>query len=176
MIIIIVLIWIKPSGLYRHQRGLGFTPSRLQRRKSNIRIAKLVFHAKESPIRTRDGVSSLVSSCFNSPDDVYSPAVRIPPNPGLPQQPLNQASMMMSPARGLVFGIARRVPPSEYSKVIIKHVDRVRICKMIFTYHRRENDTSADNFLNNMTCPYGRVIIRTVFLQPATSRIARQFP
>ena len=53
---------------------------------------------------------------------------------------------------------------SEYSKVIIGHVGLVRICKMIFTYHRRENDTSADNFLNNVTCPYGRVIIRTVFL------------
>ena len=43
-----------------------------------------VSHAKESPIRTRAEVLSLVSSCFNSPDDVYSPAVRIPPNPGLP--------------------------------------------------------------------------------------------
>ena len=31
---------------------------------------------------------SLVSSRFNSPDDVYSSAVRIPPNPGLPQRPL----------------------------------------------------------------------------------------
>ena len=42
--------------------------------------------------------------------------------------------MTMSPARSLVFGIARRVPPFEYSKVIIEHVGRVRICKMIFTY------------------------------------------
>ena len=70
--------------------------------------------------------------------------------------------MTISPARSLVFGIARRVPPSEYSNVIIEHVGRVRICKTIFTYHRRENDTSAENFLNVMTCPYGRVIIRTV--------------
>ena len=51
----------------------------------NIQIAKLAFHAKESPIRTRVEVLSLVSSRFNSPDDVYSPAVRIPSNPGLPQ-------------------------------------------------------------------------------------------
>ena len=59
----------------------------------------------------------------------------------------------MSPVRRLVFGIARRVPPSEYSKVIIEHVDRVRFCKMIFTYHRRENDTSADNFLDDVIMP-----------------------
>ena len=85
MIVLIVPIRTKPSGLYRHWRGLGFTQSRLQRRKSNIRIAKLVFHAKEGPIRTWDEVLSLVSSCLNSPTKVYSPAVRIPPNPGLPQ-------------------------------------------------------------------------------------------
>ena len=101
------------------------------------------------------------------------------PYPGLPQWPLNQASMTMSPARSLVFDIARRVPPSEYSKVIIEHVDRVRICKMIFIYHRRENDISqtysADNFLD-VTCHYDRVIIRTIFLRPATMHIARWFP
>ena len=83
--IVIVPLRTKPSGLYRQRRGLGFTQSQLQRRKSNIRIAKLVFHAKESPIRTRDEVLSLVSSRSNSPDKVYSPAVQIPPYPGLPQ-------------------------------------------------------------------------------------------
>ena len=81
MMIMIVPIRTKPSGLYRHRRGLGFTQSRLQRRKYNIGIAKLVFHAKESPIRTRDEVLSLVSSRSISPAKVYSPAVRIPPNP-----------------------------------------------------------------------------------------------
>ena len=85
MMIMIAPLWTEPSGLYRHRRGLGFTQSRLQRRKSNIRIAKLVFHAKESPIRTRDEVLSLVCSRSNSPAKVYSPAIRIPPNPGLPQ-------------------------------------------------------------------------------------------
>ena len=52
----------------------------------NIRIAKLSFHAKESPFRTRDGVLSLVSSRSNSLDEVYSPVVRGPPNPRLPQE------------------------------------------------------------------------------------------
>ena len=85
IVIVIGLLRTYPSVLYRHRRGLGFTWSRLQGRKYNIRIAKLVFHAKESPIRTRAGVLRLVSSRFNSPDDVYSPAVRIPPNPGLLQ-------------------------------------------------------------------------------------------
>jgi len=33
----------------------------------NIRIAKLAFHAKESPFQTRDGVFNLVSSLSWSP-------------------------------------------------------------------------------------------------------------
>ena len=85
IVIVIGLLRTNLSDLYRHRRGLGFTRSRLQGRKYNIRIPKLVFHAKESPIRTRAEVLSLVSSCSNSPDDVYSPAVRIPPYPGLPK-------------------------------------------------------------------------------------------
>ena len=62
----------------------------------HIRIAKLAFHAKESPIRTRDEVFNLVSSLSWSPvdddspaddssADDGSPAIRTPPNPGLPQ-------------------------------------------------------------------------------------------
>ena len=47
MIVMIVPIQTKPSGLYRHRRELGFTQSRLQRRKSNIRIAKLVLCYKK---------------------------------------------------------------------------------------------------------------------------------
>ena len=101
IVIVIGLLRTNLSGLYRHRRGLGFTWSRLQGRKYNIRIARLAFHAKESPIRTRAKVLSLVSSRFNSPDVVHSPAVRIPPNPGLPQYPLNQASTTMSLARNL---------------------------------------------------------------------------
>ena len=86
MIVIVVgLLRTNLSGLYRHRRGLGFTQSQLQGRKYNIRIVKLVFHAKESPIRTRDEVLSLVSSWSNSLAKVYSPVVRIPPNPGLPR-------------------------------------------------------------------------------------------
>ena len=85
IVIVIVLLRANLSGLYRHRRGLGFTWSRLQGRKHNIQIAKVVFHAKESPIRTRAEVLSLVSSRFNSPDVVHSLVVRIPPNPGLPQ-------------------------------------------------------------------------------------------
>ena len=85
IVIVIGLLRTNLFGLYRHRRGLGFRWSRLQGRKYNIRIAKLAFHAKKSPIRTRAEVLSLVSSRFNSPDDAYSPAVQIPPYPGLPQ-------------------------------------------------------------------------------------------
>ena len=113
---------LKPSDLYRHRRGLGFTWSWLQRRTYNIRIAKLVFHSKESPIRTRDEVLSLVSSWSNSPAKVYNPAVRIPPNPVRPQYTLNQASMTMSPARSFVFGIARRVPSPNTPKYLLRRI------------------------------------------------------
>ena len=85
MMIMIVLLRTKPSGLYRHRRGLGLHRVGYKGGDLHIRIAKLAFHTKESPIRTRDEVLSLVSSQFNSPAKVYSPAVRIPPNAGLPQ-------------------------------------------------------------------------------------------
>ena len=92
IVIVIGLLRTNLFGLYRHRKGLGFTWSRLQGRKYNIRIAKLAFHAKESSIRTQVEVLSLVSSRFNCPNIVHSPAVRIPPNPGLPQAPRRGSS------------------------------------------------------------------------------------
>ena len=112
IVIVIGLLRTILSGLYRHRRELGFTWSRLQGRKYNIRIAKLVFHAKESPFRTRAEVLSLVSSRFNSPDDVHSPTVRIPPNPGLPQKAqsfgFDTALMEISTLTSVNFGINPR--------------------------------------------------------------------
>ena len=61
MMIVIVVLRTKPSGLYRHQRGLGHRVG-YKGGDLHIRIAKLAFHAKESPIRTRDEVFNLVSS------------------------------------------------------------------------------------------------------------------
>ena len=55
------------------------TQSRLQWQEIlNIRIAKLAFHAKESPIRTRDEVFNLVSSQSRSPAEGI---VRLPEHP-----------------------------------------------------------------------------------------------
>ena len=62
MIMIVVVLWTKPSGLYRHRRGLGLHRVGYREGGLHIRIAKLAFHAKESPIRTRDEVFNLVSS------------------------------------------------------------------------------------------------------------------
>ena len=62
MIMIVVVLQTKPSGLYRHQRGLGLHRVGYREGDLHIRIAKLAFHAKESPIRTRDEVFYLVSS------------------------------------------------------------------------------------------------------------------
>ena len=62
MIMIVVVLRTKPSGLYRHRRGLGLHRVGYKGGDLHIRISKLAFHAKESPIQTRDEVFNLVSS------------------------------------------------------------------------------------------------------------------
>ena len=63
VVMYVVSYGLKPSGLYRHQGRLGLhTESVTMVGDLHIRLAKLAFHAKESPIRTRDGVFNLVSS------------------------------------------------------------------------------------------------------------------
>src|SRR3954464_4231845 len=85
--LLLLVLRTKPFGLYRHQRGLGLHRVGYKEGHLHIHIAKLAFHAKESPIRTRNEVFNLVSSESNSPAKGYSSAVRIHPNPGLPQGP-----------------------------------------------------------------------------------------
>ena len=101
MIMIVFVLRTKPSGLYRHRRGLGLNRVGYREGNLHIRISRLAFHAKESPTRTREEVFCLVSLYPNSLTHVYSPAVRGPLNPGLPQYPLNEASMTMSPTHRL---------------------------------------------------------------------------
>ena len=67
MMIMIMSVRTKPSGLYRHRRGLGLHRVSYREGDLHVRIAKLAFHAKESPIRTWDEVFSL---------DLHSPTVR----------------------------------------------------------------------------------------------------
>ena len=62
MIMIVVVLRTKPFSLYRHQRGLGLHRVGYREGNLHIRIAKLAFHAKESPTRTWDEVFNLVSS------------------------------------------------------------------------------------------------------------------
>ena len=62
MIMIVVVLRTKPSGLYRHQTRLGLHRVGYREGDLHIRIVKLAFHAKESPIQTRDEVFNLVSS------------------------------------------------------------------------------------------------------------------
>ena len=50
MIMIVVVLRTKPSSLYRHRRGLGLHRVGYKGGDLHIRIAKLAFHAKESPI------------------------------------------------------------------------------------------------------------------------------
>ena len=52
----VVVLQTKPSGLYRHRRGLGLHRVGYKEGDLHIYTAKLAFHAKESPIRTRDEV------------------------------------------------------------------------------------------------------------------------
>ena len=60
--IMIILLQTKPSGLYRHRRGLGLHKVGYKGGDTHIRIAKIAFDAKESPTRTWDEVFNLVSS------------------------------------------------------------------------------------------------------------------
>ena len=46
---IVVVLRTKPSGLYRHRRGLGLHRVGYREGNLHIQIAKLAFHAKESP-------------------------------------------------------------------------------------------------------------------------------
>ena len=59
--IVVVSYGLNPS-VYIDTRGARVTQSRFTEKEIYIRIAKLAFHAKESPIRTRDEVFCLVSS------------------------------------------------------------------------------------------------------------------
>ena len=43
----------KSSGLYRHREDLGLHKVGYKGKESTYLVAKLAFHAKESPIRTR---------------------------------------------------------------------------------------------------------------------------
>ena len=49
MIMIVLVLQTKPSGLYRHQRAVGLHGVGYIEGDLHIRIAKLAFHAKESP-------------------------------------------------------------------------------------------------------------------------------
>ena len=62
MIMIVLVLRTKPSGLYRRQRGLGLHKVGYREGDLHIQIAKLANDAKESPIWTRDEVFNLVSS------------------------------------------------------------------------------------------------------------------
>ena len=62
MIMIVLILRTKPSGLYRHRRGLGLHGVGYREGDLYIRIAQLPFDTKESPTRTRDEVFNLVSS------------------------------------------------------------------------------------------------------------------
>ena len=49
MVWLYVVLWTKPSGLYRHRRGLGLHRVGYKGGDLYIQIAKLAFHAKEVP-------------------------------------------------------------------------------------------------------------------------------
>src|SRR3954464_15442858 len=95
------MIYIVQELIYHEIEGARVTQSQLQGRRSTYPYCQacLPRQGESHP----DTGQSLQSCIFivHSPTKGYSPAVRIPPNPGLPQYPPNQASMTMSPARRL---------------------------------------------------------------------------
>ena len=84
MIMIVVILRTKPSGLYRHRRGLGLHRGGYKGGDLHIRIAKLAFHAKESPTRNRTMSSILY---------LHSPTVRPKYIVWLSEHPLIQGSL-----------------------------------------------------------------------------------
>ena len=72
MILIVLVLRTKPSGLYRHRRRLGLHRVGYREGDLHIRIVKLAFHAKESPTRTRTKSSILY---------LHSPTVRLSMDP-----------------------------------------------------------------------------------------------
>ena len=59
--IVVVSYGLNPPVYINTAGGYGYTES-VTEKEIYIRIAKLAFHAKESPIQTRDEVFNLVSS------------------------------------------------------------------------------------------------------------------
>ena len=83
---IVVVLRTKPSGLYRHRRWLGLHRVGYREGDLHIRIARLVFHAKESPTRRRDEVFNLY---------LHSPTVRPNYIVRLSEDPLIQDSLTL---------------------------------------------------------------------------------
>ena len=81
MIMIVVVLRTKPSGLYRHRRGLGLHRVGYKGGDLHIRIAKLAFHAKE-----RHGTKSSILY-------LHSPTVRPKDIVRLSGDPLIQDSL-----------------------------------------------------------------------------------
>ena len=130
----------KSSGLYRHREDLGLHKVGYKERNLHIRSPSL----PSTPKRVPSGHEcSIRSSYLHSPSVrpmANRPDARGPLSPALPQYPMNLASMTRSPARGFVFGIARRVPffpdTSQWSSN-----DRVRLGSMSSIYlHRGHNN------------------------------------
>ena len=68
MVMSISPFWTKSSGLYKHREDLGLDKVSYKGKESTYSVAKLAFHAKESPVRTQ-----VQSSVFVSPQPI-SPA------------------------------------------------------------------------------------------------------
>ena len=99
--IIIRPLWTKPSGLYRHRRGLGLY--KVGYRERNLHIWSPSLPSTPGRVPSGHGRESSVLYLYRpSVQPTYhSPDARGPLSPGLPQQPLNQTSMTWWPAHRL---------------------------------------------------------------------------
>ena len=103
----------KPSSLYRHQRRLGL--HRVGYKEGDLTSGSPRLSSTQRRVPSGHGTKSLslVSSRSNSPTKVNSPAVRIPPNPGLPQSPFSQ---ILPKRKTRNRGIRPRTPTKSYPK------------------------------------------------------------
>ena len=143
---IVLVLWTKPSSLYRQRRGLGL--HRVGYREGDLTSELPSLPSTQRRVPSEHGTKSWVLY-------LHSPTVRLKYIIRLSEDPLIEDSLS-SPWTRLQWRWVWRADclrhckagsSSEYSIQDFKHKNRVRLCKINSTYHRREY-----NIFTNLIC------------------------
>ena len=159
--IVVLVLWTKPSDLYRHRRGLGLHKVGYRERNLHIQISKLAFHARRVP----SGHGTKSSILY-----LHSPTVRPKYIVRLSEDPLVQDSLS-SPRTRLQWRWVRRTDclrhckagsSSEYFKTAFKHRKCVWLCKRVPHTYTESIVFYESNPLTNFVA-WHHVIARSLF-------------